>query len=443
MTDRTREKAIINKVTLRLIPFLVVAYLLCYIDRTNLGFAGLTMTKELGFTATLFGWGAGIFFFGYFFFEVPSNLCLEKFGARVWIARIMITWGIISAAMALVHGSVSFLVTRFLLGAAEAGYFPGIVFYLTYWFPARHRAVVLARFMFAQPIALMIGAAVSGLVLKMNGVLGIAGWKWLFVLEGLPSVLLGVITFFYLTDKPMQATWLEPDEREWLQKEIDEERAKVEAVRRYSFWESLKHPRVFLLGIVYVGLCMCNYGTSLWLPQMVKSLGNRLSSSQIGLIVAIPYVCAAIGMLIIGYTSDRTGERKYHQLGTMLVAGFGLLGASYFGSTNVVLTILCLSIAAIGFFAALPIFWLLPPAFLTGTASAAGIALINSIGNLGGFLGPFGMGWLKDKTGNYTAGIFALAVGVLVAAVLGHILWLRTERQNKLRAEAAAAKAGR
>jgi len=437
MTDQTLEKTIINKVTWRLIPFLVLAYLLCYIDRTNLGFAALTMNKELGFTATLFGWGAGIFFIGYFFFEVPSNLALEKFGARIWIARIMITWGIISAAMALVHGSVSFLVTRFLLGAAEAGFFPGIVFYLTYWFPMRHRAVVLSRFMFAQPIALMVGSSLSGLILKLNGVMGVAGWKWLFILEGLPSVLLGFVTFAYLTDKPAKAAWLEPAEREWLQAQIDEERAKLEAVRKYSFWDSLKHPKVLLLGIVYVGLVMCNYGVSLWLPQMVKALGT-FSSSQIGLIVSIPYVAAAVGMLLIGYSSDRTGERKYHQLGAMLMAGCGLLGAAIFGSGNIVLTILCLSIAAIGFFAALPIFWILPSAFLTGTASAAGIALINSIGNLGGFLGPFGVGWIKDVTGSFTAGLFCLALGVLFAAVLGHVLWLRTER-IKLKARATAA----
>jgi ACS family tartrate transporter-like MFS transporter len=441
MTDQMREKAIINKVTWRLVPFLVLAYLLCYIDRTNLGFAALTMNKELGFTATLFGWGAGIFFIGYFFFEVPSNLALDKFGARVWIARIMITWGIISAAMALVHGSVSFLVTRFLLGAAEAGFFPGIVFYLTYWFPERHRGVVLSRFMFAQPIALMVGSSLSGWILKLNGVMGIAGWKWLFVLEGVPSVLLGFITFAYLTDKPSKASWLEPAEREWLQTQIDEERAKVEAVRKYSFWESLKHPKVLLLGIVYVGLVMCNYGVSLWLPQMVKALGS-FSSSQIGLIVSIPYVAAAIGMLLIGYSSDHTGERKYHQLFAMLLAGCGLLGAAIFGSGNIVLTIVCLSIAAIGFFAALPIFWILPSAFLTGTASAAGIALINSIGNLGGFLGPFGVGWIKDVTGKFTAGLFCLALGVLIAAVMGHAIWLQTER-TKRKAAAAAAGTGR
>ena len=431
MTDQMRERRIINKVTWRLIPFLVLAYLLCYIDRTNLGFAALTMNKELGFTATIFGWGAGIFFIGYFFFEVPSNLALEKFGARVWIARIMITWGIISAAMALVAGNMSFLITRFLLGAAEAGFFPGIVFYLTYWFPERHRAVVLSRFMFAQPIALMVGSALSGWVLKLNGFLGVAGWKWLFVLEGIPSVIMGFITFFYLTDKPVEATWLEADEREWLQNQVDEERAKVEAVRKYSFWESLTHPKVLLLGLVYVGLVMCNYGVSLWLPQMVKALGS-FSSSQIGLIVAIPYVAAAIGMLIIGYSSDHTRERKYHQIVAMLMAGLGLLGSAVFSSTNVVLTIFCLSFAAIGFFAALPIFWILPSAFLTGTSAAAGIALINSIGNLGGFLGPFGVGWIKDYTGSYQAGLVCLGLGVLIAAALAYAIWVQTERIKRL-----------
>jgi ACS family tartrate transporter-like MFS transporter len=426
LIDQKREKRIINKVTWRLVPFLVVAYLLCYIDRANLGFAALTMNKDLGFTATVFGWGAGIFFIGYFLFEVPSNLALAKFGARKWIARIAITWGIVSVAMSFVSGNASFLSLRFLLGAAEAGFYPGITYYLTFWFPERHRAVVFARFNLAQPFAYMIGATLSGLILKMNGFLGIAGWKWLFVLEGLPSVILGIITYMVLTDKPIKASWLAPEEREWLQGQIDQEHARVEAVKKYSFWQSLGHPMVLLLGFMRVGVVMVTYGVGLWLPQMVKALGH-FSTSQIGFIVAVPYVFAAIGMLISGYSSDRTGERKYHMSIALVMSGVGLLGAACF-SSNIVLTIICLSVTTVGIFAACPIFWMLPSAFLTGSAAAAGIALVNSIGNLGGFVGPLGMGWLKDVTGTFTAGLVVLAVGIISAGLIGFGIWVKTEK---------------
>jgi ACS family tartrate transporter-like MFS transporter len=437
MNDQMLEKKILKKVMWRLLPYLVLAYLLAYIDRTNLGFAALTMNKELGFTATIFGWGAGIFFIGYFFFEVPSNLALQKFGARIWIARIMITWGIIAAAMSLVSGTVSFLMTRFLLGAAEAGFFPGVVFYLSYWFPERHRGKVLSRFMFAQPIALMIGSALSGWILTLNGFLGVAGWKWLFILEGIPSVVFGIITFWYLTDKPAKASWLEPSEREWLQAEIEKEHKQVESVRKYSFWESLIHPKVLLLGLVYVSTALCNYGTNMWLPQIVKSLGN-FSSSQIGLIAAVPYVCAAIGMLVVGYTSDRFKERKYHLTGIMLISGLGLMGSALF-SSNVVITIACISVAAIGFFAMIPIFWILPSRFLTGTAAAAGIALINSIGNLGGFLGPFGVGYIKDATGSFVPALVLLALYMIAASGMAFWISVQTEKLQKLQTGSTAA----
>ena len=436
MNDQMLEKAILNKVAWRLIPYLIVAYLLCYIDRTNLGFAALTMNQELGFTATIFGWGAGIFFIGYFLFEVPSNLAFERFGARIWIARIMITWGLISAAMSLVSGTTSFLMTRFLLGAAEAGFFPGVVYYLTYWFPERHRGKVLSRFMFAQPIALMIGSALSGWILSLNGTLGIAGWKWLFILEGIPSVLLGIFTLWYLTDKPAHASWLEPHEREWLQAEIEKEHKKVESVRKYSFWEALTHPKVLMLGLVYVSTALCNYGTNMFLPQIVKTLGNY-SSTEIGLISAIPYVCAAIGMLVVGYSSDYFQERKWHLSGIMLLSGLGLF-ASTFVSTNAVLTIACLSLAAIGFFAMIPIFWILPSRFLTGTASAAGIALINSIGNLGGFVGPFGVGYVKDATGSFLPALQLLAIYMIAAA--GAAFWISIQTEKMQEAETVADK---
>jgi ACS family tartrate transporter-like MFS transporter len=441
MSDEMREKIIIGKVRRRLVPYAGLAFLLCMVDRTNISFAALTMNKELGFTATLFGWGAGIFFVGYFFFEVPSNLVLHKFGARLWIGRIMITWGLVSASMALVSGRTSFLALRFLLGVAEAGFFPGIVFYFTHWFPERHRAVVLSRFIFAQPVALIVSATLSGVILKLNGFLGIAGWKWLFVTEGLPTILMGFVTIFYLTDKPAKASWLEPSEREWLQGQIDQDRSRVESVQKLGLWQALGHPRVLVLGLVYMGMVVCQSGTVIFLPQMIKALGS-FSSAQIGLIVAIPYAAASIGMLILGNSSDRRGERKNHLLFSMLMIAAGLLGAAMF-HTSVTMTIVCIALVAIGYFSSMTIFWILPSAFLTGTASAGGIALINSIGNLGGFFSQTGMGWLKDLTGNYRTGLVLLAVAVTLAAMVAYVIWLQIEKKRRLAAEGqAVAQAG-
>lgn len=428
MNDQILEKQVMNKVGWRLLPYLVLAYLLCYIDRTNLGFAALTMNKEIGVNAYYYGWGAGIFFIGYFLFEVPSNVCLKIFGARIWIARIMITWGILSALMSMVWDVYSFVAMRFLLGAAEAGFFPGVVFYLTYWFPDRHRGKVLSRFMFAQTIALMLSAALSGWILSLDGVLGLAGWKWLFITEGVPSVLLGIITYFYLTDRPATASWLTKEEREWLIAELEQEEKQVESVRTYSFWQALTDWKVLLLGLVYVSTCICNYGTSMFLPQIIKTLGDY-SPTQLGYISAIPYVCAAIGMLFFGYTSDKYQERKYHLTGIMLVSGLGLLASThFFGSNNAVLAVTSLSIAAIGFFTMIPIFWILPSKFLTGTAAAAGIALINAIGNLGGFAGPFMIGYVKDTTGSFLPALVILAVYMLIAAVVAFWFSVRTEK---------------
>jgi ACS family tartrate transporter-like MFS transporter len=434
MTNDTCEKTIIKKVTWRLIPFVAAAYVLCMVDRNNLGIAALTMNKDLGFTATLFGWGAGIFYVGYFFFEVPSNLALQKFGARRWIARIMISWGVVSGAMAFVSGSMSFLTLRFLLGVAESGFFPGIVFYLSHWFPERHRAVVLSRFLFAQSFAIVVSSTISGAILStMNGFLGIAGWKWLFMIEAAPTVVMGISTFFYLTDKPAQALWLESGARGWLQSQMNEERERVEAVQKLTLWQALGHPRVLVLGLVYMGLVVCSSATVIFLPQMVKALGV-FSSFQIGLIVAIPYVIACIAMLLAGYSSDRRRERKYHLLGSMLTMTMGLLGAALF-HTNVVLTVICMSMVVAGYFSSLTLFWILPSAFLTGTASAGGIALINSIGNLGGFFSQASMGWLKDRTGDFRTGLVLLAVAVTLAAVVAFVIWSQIEVKRRLSAQ--------
>jgi ACS family tartrate transporter-like MFS transporter len=305
------------------------------------------------------------------------------------------------------------------------------VFYLSQWFPERHRAVVLSRFIFGQPLALLISAALSGVILKLNGILGIAGWKWLFLIEGLPTVIIGFVTLFYLPDSPAAASWLAPSERKWLQAQIDDEHNRVEAGQRMTLWQALSHPKVIALGFVYMGLILCQASTVMFLPLMLKGLRN-LSSLQIGFIAAIPYVSASIGMLIIGYSSDRARERKYHLLFSMLLVGTGSLGAALFHS-NFVMTVLCVSMVTIGYFSSLPIFWMLPSAFLTGAASAGGIALISSVGNMGGFIAQTTMGWLKDLTGDYRTGLMLFASAVTLAAIVAFLVWLQIEAQRKNR----------
>lgn len=420
-----QEKEIINKVSWRLIPFLVFAYLLCFIDRVNLGFAALTMNKDLGFTATVFGWGAGILFIGYLFFGVPSNLAMQKYGARRTIATIMVIWGLISAGMAFVQGTVSFLIMRFLLGAAEAGFFPGVIFYLTSWFPAQYRGVIVSRFMFAQPIASMLGSAISGWLLTLDGMGGLAGWKWMFIFEGIPSAIVGIIALYYLTDVPAKANWLSKNEREWLQAKLDDERAKVESVRTYGLWETMSNPRVLLLGLIYVSMVIGVYGVNMWLPQIVKGFGGTMSTSQIGYVSAIPFVAAAIGMLLIGFSSDRFMERKWHMTGSMILAGVGIIGSAL--TTNPVLTILFIALSSIGYYGCMPIFWTIPSTFLTGASAAAGIAFINSIGNLGGFVGPIIVGWIKDTTGNFISGLIFLGICVLLGSILGYFVCNRMQ----------------
>ncbi|PKU24339.1 MFS transporter [Telmatospirillum siberiense] len=433
------EKDVIRKVSLRLIPFLVFSYILCFVDRVNLGFAALTMNKEFGFSPTIFGWGAGILFVGYFFFGVPSNLGLNKYGARRWIAGIMILWGLVSASMVLIQGTASFFAVRFLLGAAEAGFFPGIILYLTFWFPAQYRGRIVSRFMFAQPIALTLGSAVSGWLLEMDGVMGVAGWKWLFILEGIPSSLVGVIALFYLTDLPFKAMWLKPEERAWLQGELDKERRSVESAGpKYSLWETMTNTRVLLLCLIYVCMVIGVYGVNMWLPQIVKSFGNA-GAGQIGVVAAIPFFAASIGMLLIGMSSDKFQERKWHVTVSTLVAGCALV-ASAFTQQNQVLTILLLSISSIGMYGCMPIFWTIPPTFLTGTAVAAGIGFINAIGNLGGFLGPFLVGYIKESTGSFISGLLFMGGCTVVGSLLVYVVCKRAESSAANMAQAVEAK---
>ena len=421
------EKRVMSKVSWRLLPFLILVYFACYLDRVNVGFAALTMNKDLGFTATMYGWGAGIFFLAYFLFEVPSNVLLEKFGARRWIARIMVSWGIVSTCTFLIEGPMSFYLFRFLLGVAEAGFFPGMIFYFTYWFPASYRAKIVSRFMIATPFTSMIGAPLSSWILGLDGYLGIAGWKWLFILEGTPTIILGFITWFYLTDRPAQAKWLEPEEREWLDNTIALENAKVEKVRKFTLMDALTNPRVLILGFVYLTTQIPTYGFNMWIPQIVKNFGG-FSNMQVGFISAVPFLFAGIGMVLWGNSSDRNNERRWHLVVAMSLAGIGLILSAYFPEQPF-FAMLCLCFCAVGIWSLLGVFWTIPPMFLTGAAAAGGIALVNSIGNLGGFIGPFAMGWLRDATGNFSTGLVFLGSAILVGAVVAYLVTTKIQKE--------------
>ncbi len=408
------ETSTIRTISWRLIPFLVLAYFFSYLDRVNLGFAALTMNADLKFTPLIFAWGAGIFFIGYFIFEVPSNLALEKFGASRWIARIMVTWGIISALMATVSGEMSFYVLRFLLGVAEAGFFPGIILYLTYWYPAEYRARFLAAFAIAVPVSTVIGAPISGLLLGLDGMMGLRGWQWLFILEGIPSVLLGIVTWFYLTDRPEKADWLTAEQKAWLKAKLHSEIAAKQAVKHFTLGEALSSPRVITLSLIYFGFVGALYGMQFWLPQIVKAFG--LTNAQTGFVTAIPYLFGTIAMILWARHSDATRERVAHVGGPLLLTAAALAVSSYI--TDPAITMIVLTVAAIGIFCTFAVFWTLPTAWLSGTAAAGGIALINSIGNLAGFGGPYLIGWVKDTTGSTSNGLLVLSLLPLLAGLL-------------------------
>ena len=420
------EKRTIAKVSLRLVPFLMLCYFVAYLDRVNVGFAALSMNKALGISSTAFGFGAGIFFVSYFVFEVPSNLALERFGARKWIARIMLSWGILSGSMALVGGEYSFYLVRVLLGVAEAGFFPGIIFYLTLWFPGVYRARIVGWFMAAIPLSSVLGFPVSGLILGMDNVGGLAGWQWLFILEAAPAVILAVVVWFYLTDRPADATWLAPDERAWLAKRLADEARQKQDVHGISVGQALFNPKVLALALVYFGAVATNYGIVFWLPQIVKGFG--LSNVATGFVSAIPYVVGTIGMVLWSRRSDAKLERTWHAAFPFLIAAVGIAGSTLLNDPT--LKMVALSVGAFGVFAVLPVFWTFPTAFLSGAAAAAGIAVINSLGNLAGFFGPFVMGWLKDLTGNFATGLWAIAA----CAVMGMVIVLMLKHDTALEA---------
>jgi MFS transporter, ACS family, tartrate transporter len=423
----------VRKAMWRLLPFLGFCYFLNYVDRTNVGFASLTMNADLGLSATAYGLGAGLFFVAYFFFEVPSNVILHKVGARVWIARIMVTWGIIASATAFVQGEVSFYIVRLLLGAAEAGFFPGIILYLTYWFPRVQRAKVVALFFLAVPISTVVGSPISTLLIQNgDGVWGFdAGWRFMFFVEGLPSILVGFLVLFLLTDRPSKAKWLSAEEREALENKIAAEDS--EQVRHTTgIREGLKDSRVVGLSFVYFGIVFGSYVLSFFLPQVVSDLQERFgiefSIAQIGLITAIPYAVACVVMVLNARHSDRTGERRLHVAVPAFIGAAGVAVALFLDSPYLIIA--ALTLTAVGVNAAIPVFWQLPSTFLTGVGAAAGIAMINSFGNIGGFAGPYLTGWLRDLTGNNKSGFFVVAGLMVMAGIVVLVVGRRHERED-------------
>jgi ACS family tartrate transporter-like MFS transporter len=416
--DKDLEARTLRRISWRIVPFIMLLYFVAYIDRVNLGFASLTMKGDLGISASVLGFGAGIFFWGYFLFEVPSNFVLHKVGARIWIARVMVTWGIAAAAMAFVQGTTSFYVIRFLLGVAEAGFFPGIILYLSYWFPARHRAGVTAYFMAAAPISTAIGSPVSASLLEMNGVMGLHGWQWLFIVEAVPAFILGVFVLFYMTDRPADATWLKDDERAWLVKTMDAEAASKGADAAHGLLSGLTNPRVLALSLVYFGTSAGLYTLGIWAPQIIKQLG--VSSMTVGLLNAIPPTISVFAMVWWSRRSDRTGERTWHVVLACIAAAAGLVIAT---ETNGMFGLIAaLTLVNIGISCAKPPLWSMPTTFLSGAAAATGIATINSIGNLGGFAGPAMIGWLKERTGSFAGGLYFVAALLILSAVVTLIL---------------------
>jgi len=413
--DRTLERSTMRKVYLRLLPFAVLSYVLAYIDRINVSFAGLTMRGDLGMSAGTFGFAVGLFYWGYFIFEVPSNVILEKVGARIWIARIMITWGILAGLTAVVTDSTTFAIVRFLLGVAEAGFFPGIILYFTYWFPSHHHARIVSGFLVGLPVAVAIGAPISTGLLGLDGLFGLRGWQVMYIAEAIPTVVIGVITFFVLTDKPEQAKFLNPEERDWLVAKIATERRATEAVRKFTLWQALYNPKVLLLALNYLGIVTASLGMLIFIPQIIKSLGNS-SNMMVGWLTMIPYICGAIAMVVWGRISDRMNERRWNLFIGCVFSTVGLVIAAMTMGTWWALV--GMSIAAMGFYGSKGPFFAMPPMFLSGAGLAAGIAWINSIGNLGGFFGPWYVGVMKDLTGSYAGGLYGLALLGLVAALV-------------------------
>jgi ACS family tartrate transporter-like MFS transporter len=418
----TLERATLRKIYLRLVPFCFLLYILCYVDRINVSFAALTMNRDLGLSASMYGLAAGAFFWGYCLLEVPSNIILERVGARLWIARIMISWGLLSAATALVTGPTSFFIVRVLIGVAEAGLFPGLLVYFHRWFPQNHRGRVVGWFLTGLPLATAIGAPISTAFLQMDGVWGLHGWQWMFVGEGLPTALVGITVLFFLTERPSEARWLAPEQRAWLVGALDRETHAINEVRSFGIISAMTNPRVLILTVIFAGIGMAGVGTVLFLPQILKAIG--VTNTQAGLLTAVPYVFGTIAIIVCGHLSDKVTDRYWTLVVTCGLATIGMILAAMLHDSLWVLA--AFALATVGFYGMKSPFWPLPSTFVTGTALAAALALINSLGNFAGYLGPIVVGYAKDATGSFEAGLYALAGAAFVSTVtaLGCALWM-------------------
>lgn len=411
------EASAMRKIYLRLLPFAIICYILAYIDRINSSFAALTMRGDLNMSAADYGFAVGTFYWAYFLFEVPSNVIMEKVGARIWIARIMITWGIFATATAFVTGTTSFAIVRFLLGMGEAGFFPGLILYFTYWFPAKHHARIVSGFLVGLPVAVAAGAPISTGLMSLDGMFGLKGWQIMYIAEGLPTIVLGVLCYFVMTNKPEQATFLTQQEKDWVTGKIAGERKAKEAIRTYSMLESMWNPKVLLLALNYLGIVTASLGMLFFIPQIIKSLGTVANSNMtVGWLTMIPYICGGIALVVWGRISDRMNERRWNLLIACVLSTGGLVMAGLTMGTWWALV--GMSLAAMGFYGSKGPFFAMPPMFLSGTALAAGFAWINSIGNIGGFIGPWWIGVMKDLTGSYAGGLYGLALLSLVSAVV-------------------------
>ncbi len=410
----------------RLMPFLFILFVIAYLDRVNVGYAALQMKGDLSFTDEVLGFGAGIFFWGYFLLEIPGTILVEKWSARRWIARIMISWGIVAILMALVQTKNQFYLLRFLLGLAEAGFFPGVIVYLSHWFRTEDRAKTIGMFLAALPVSNIIGSPMSGLLLNV-GWLGVHGWRWLFIIEGIPAIIFGVITIFYLTDRPHQATWLPEDERAWLQRELAREHQAAAVNSPLRILQAFRHREVIVLTLAYFFIVSTHYGFTFWLPSIIKQQSGS-SNLRVTLISAIPYCVGFAAILLVGWSSDRTKERRWHTALSIMAASLGLFLAVLLRD-RLALSLAMFCVAASGIYAYLPGFWSLPTSFLSGTAAAASIGLINSIGNLGGYAGPYIVGYLSTLTGSFMGGVLYLSLSALVAAVL--VLTIRATKFDR------------
>ena len=424
------QEKTVKKISRRIIPYLFLLYIFSYLDKVNIGYAALQMNAELNISSEVFGIASGIFFIGYFLFEVPSNIALNRFGARIWIARIMITWGIIGTLTAFVQDSIHLYVLRFLLGVCEAGFFPGIILYMTYWFRQKELAKMIALFMTAIAVAFIFGGPISGWVMDHVTVYNMAGWRWMFIVEGVPSIILGIITFFYLTDSPEKAAWLTSEEKEWIINELEIEKQKNATQVNVTMKSALVNAKVWILALIYILFITGGLGIGLWLPQIIKGLSALFTNTEVGLITTIPYIAAVVAMNWWSRRSDRKGERFFHSALPLIVFALGVFGMGAI-TDNPILSIFMIVITMAGQYCFNGPFWSLPPYFFSGSAAAVGIALINSVGNLGGFFGPYLMGTLKDMTGSVTIGLYVLCGCILLACILLIIMQQKYGKQEE------------